>query len=101
MNYKLKISILFLSVFACYLNGHTQNPDTTVLLKGRYITGLSGNITGQDVFGNNSTTGQNQKLNEYRIGTQSGYFIENKWVIGADFSLSKSASSSNQFDFLD
>lgn len=91
------IIIFLLSLLGVY-HGFSQKPDTTILHQGRYITGLNGSISGQNVFGTNSS-GQNQKINEYTIGTQSGYFFRNKWVLGGDFNLTKSATISAEFNY--
>lgn len=93
-----RITFIILFVLIGSHKGLAQKPDTTVLHQGRYITGLNGSISGQNVFGSNSS-GQNQKINEYTIGTQSGYFIRNKWVLGGDFNLTKSATNSNEFNY--
>jgi hypothetical protein len=68
----------------------SQERDSTILIKGRYITGLSGSISSQSVNGNILGGQVTRKVNEYIIGTKSGYFIQDGWTLGLDFTLSKS-----------
>ncbi len=71
------------------LHGLAQDQDSVILVKGRYITGLNGSISSQSVNGNILGGQVARKVNEYSIGTQSGYFIKDGWTLGMEFSLGK------------
>lgn len=79
-----------LVLLLCTIPLLAQDRDSTILIKGRYITGLNGSISSQSVNGNLLGGQVNRKVNEYIIGTKSGYFIRDGWTLGLDFTLSKS-----------
>lgn len=94
MKYGLPILLLIFS-----LNVLSQDQDSVILLKGRYITSLNGSIKSQNINSAFGQVSESQKITEYTIGTKSGFFIQDHWVLGLDFSLGKSASNATQFNF--
>jgi len=67
---------------------YAQNQDTTIFLKGRVLTSLVGSVSNQSSA---LESGNIIKTTAYSIGTQSGIFLQNKWVLGVNFNLSRSA----------
>ncbi len=65
-----------------------QKQDTTIFEKGRVLTSLVGSVSNQSSA---LESGSTIKTTAYSIGTQSGIFLQNKWVLGVNFNLSRSA----------
>jgi len=89
MRYLYFLSILFF----INLNVIGQEKDTLTLAKGRMFTSLYGTLSNQQV-----DVGSGEKLISigYTIGTMSGAFIQDNWILGMNFSLSKSAFSGDE-----
>lgn len=85
MRHLLLLSLLFMITFGSY----AQN-DTLTYAKGRVITSLYGAISNQKL---KLTTGEIYKYAGYTLGTKSGVFIKNNWVLGLNFSLTKTEFS--------
>ncbi len=83
MRYIILLTLLLLKT----INNYAQEADTVTFAKDRFLTSLYGSLSNQQVDvgsgGNVTTTG-------YTIGTKSGRFIKNNWVLGLNFALSKS-----------
>ena len=86
----LLINILIYSSFAYSQNQEDSVSHKTPFRKGRWLTGLSGNITS----GSNSldTTRSGFTSNRYSIDFRTGKFIKNRFLAGGLFMLSRDES---------
>ena len=89
---RLVFTIVFLSIIT---TGYAQNADTLTFAKGRMLTSLYGALSNQKV---NTASGESHKTSGYTIGTQSGSFIKNNWVLGINFALSRTDFSNDDID---
>ncbi|MBX2841694.1 MAG: hypothetical protein KTR26_07975 [Flammeovirgaceae bacterium] len=81
------------SLLAQEENDSTNQVYTGPFEKGRFITGLNGNIS-SGAFSTASSNNQKTFDNSYSFGTKSGFFVKNKWAIGGDFKISRSSQNS-------
>jgi hypothetical protein len=89
---RLTFIIIF---FGIITTGFAQNADTLTFAKGRMMTSLYGSLANQQV---NIASGGSLKTTGYIIGTKSGSFIKNNWVLGLNFALSRTDFSNNDLD---
>ena len=84
--------LIFISINA---NGQ-ENDSTKTLSKGRIFSSLYGTLTNHQA----EVSGESLTSNGYTLGTKSGKFLKDNWVLGMNFSISKSEVN-NQFASLD
>jgi len=88
--------LIFVAVFfGIITTGLAQVADTLTFAKGRMMTSLYGSLSNQTV---NVATGGSFKTSGYTIGTQSGSFVKNNWVLGVNFALSRTDFSNDDID---
>lgn len=80
-------TILLLSLVPFSGHAQAQDIDSLTFSKGRILTSLYGTLSNQKV---NITSGEEIRTTGYTLGTKSGQFIKNNWVLGLNFALSKS-----------
>lgn len=85
---KSTISFALVAFIFFHTNGYAQNTDTLIFAKGRYLTSLYGSIGSEKATLVNGNSTQ-LKSTKNTIGTQSGVFIKNNWVLGVNFALAK------------
>lgn len=93
--------LIFIAVFFGIITiGYAQEEDTLTFAKGRMMTSLYGSLSNQQV---NMASGGSIKTTGYTIGTKSGSFIKNNWVLGVNFALSRTdfANADIDIDFED
>lgn len=74
-----------------------ENDTTKTLSKGRIFSSLYGTLTNQRA---EISTVESVVTNGYTLGTKSGKFLNDNWVFGVNFSLSKSEIN-NEFASID
>ena len=88
--------LIFIAVFFGMLTtGYAQDADTLTFAKGRMMTSLYGSLSNQQV---NIASGGSLKTTGYTIGTKSGSFIKNNWILGLNFALSRTDFNNNDID---
>lgn len=88
--------LLFVAVFFGIIStGYAQNEDSLTFAKGRMMTSLYGSLSNQQI---NIVSGGSLKTTGYTIGTKSGSFIKNNWVLGINFALSRTDFSNADID---
>lgn len=87
MKHRFFISVLLFSLLSSGSYAQEQEIDTLTFAKGRFLTSLYGTLSNQKV---NIVSGEEVRTTGYTIGTKSGQFIKDNWVLGLNFSLSKS-----------
>jgi len=88
--------LIFIAVFFGMLTtGYAQDADTLTFAKGRMMTSLYGSLSNQQV---NIASGGSLKTTGYTIGTKSGSFIKNNWILGVNFALSRTDFNNNDID---
>ena len=65
----------------------------TAFRKGRWLTGLSGNISSTTTQVDNSNF--KTTANNYGINIESGKFLKNRWLVGGLFQANKASTSGN------
>jgi len=90
----IKLGLFIITFFSAFnIEAQTNDSLQTAFRKGRWLTGLSGNIsstTTQIVSTDFKTTSNN-----YGINIESGKFIKNRLLVGGLFQANKASTSGN------
>lgn len=84
---KMNRLVVFIFLLLLTHRGVAQKEDSLIFAKNRMLTSLFGSISTQKV---DIASGGTVNTTGYTIGTNSGFFVKNNWILGLNFSLSKS-----------